>query len=72
MHCSFYLIYKKILPNFLENIDLFSLLLSSLCHDVDHTGKTNAFEVSSFSELAIRYNDESVNYTDLFIHMKII
>jgi hypothetical protein len=31
-----------------------------LCHDVDHTGRTNPFEIASSSKLAIRYNDESV------------
>eukprot|EP00927_Polykrikos_kofoidii_P071724 TRINITY_DN6795_c0_g1_i1.p1 TRINITY_DN6795_c0_g1~~TRINITY_DN6795_c0_g1_i1.p1 ORF type:complete len:1023 (+),score=152.99 TRINITY_DN6795_c0_g1_i1:337-3069(+) len=37
----------------------FALLVSALCHDVDHRGCNNAFEVVSRSELAIRYNDNS-------------
>lgn len=36
------------------------MLLSCLCHDVDHTGRTNGFEVARMSKLAIRYNDDSV------------
>ena len=35
-------------------------MLSALCHDVGHTGRTNNFEASSYSTLALRYNDESV------------
>ena len=42
------------------DVELFSLLLSALCHDVDHTGRTNAFESASYSQLALKYNDESI------------
>lgn len=38
----------------------FALLLSGLCHDVEHPGRTNQFEINSLSSLAIRYNDLSV------------
>ncbi|CAD8201785.1 unnamed protein product [Paramecium pentaurelia] len=38
----------------------FALLLSGLCHDVSHTGRTNTFEINSLSNLAIRYHDRSV------------
>jgi hypothetical protein len=37
------------------------LTFSGLCHDVNHTGRTNAFEIASLSTLAMRYHDESVN-----------
>lgn len=36
------------------------MILSALCHDVDHTGRTNIFEINSLSKLAIRYHDKSV------------
>lgn len=42
-------------------MDVFSLLIAALCHDVGHTGRTNLFEVGIMSKLAIRYNDKSVN-----------
>jgi hypothetical protein len=34
--------------------------VAALGHDIEHTGRTNAFEVSSASKLAIRYHDVSV------------
>ncbi|CAD8199220.1 unnamed protein product [Paramecium octaurelia] len=43
-----------------NNITRFCLLLSGLCHDVAHTGKTNAYEANSLSTLAIRYHDRVV------------
>mmetsp|Transcript_12608 Transcript_12608/g.28581 ORF Transcript_12608/g.28581 Transcript_12608/m.28581 type:complete len:1015 (-) Transcript_12608:65-3109(-) len=44
---------------YLTTLDLFSLLIAALCHDCDHRGKNNAFEVLTQSELALRYNDSS-------------
>ena len=41
-------------------LEQFALLLAALCHDIDHSGRTNAFEVNSYSNLALKYNDESV------------
>ena len=35
-------------------------MFSCLGHDVDHTGRTNAFESAKLSKLALRYNDDSV------------
>mmetsp|Transcript_72463 Transcript_72463/g.172737 ORF Transcript_72463/g.172737 Transcript_72463/m.172737 type:complete len:993 (-) Transcript_72463:124-3102(-) len=44
---------------YLDAVDLFSLVIAALCHDCDHRGHNNAFEVLSQSELALRYNDSS-------------
>ena len=38
----------------------FSLLLASLCHDINHPGNNNEFEIKSQSQLSIMYNDTSV------------
>ncbi|KAM3132153.1 hypothetical protein pb186bvf_015748 [Paramecium bursaria] len=46
--------------NILDNFQIFTLLISALCHDVGHTGRTNLFEIHSLSELAVRYHDKSV------------
>lgn len=37
-----------------------ALLLSAICHDLEHPGTTNAFQVNTQSELALRYNDVHV------------
>lgn len=44
----------------LNQFTKFALILSGLCHDVSHTGRTNIFEINSLSNLAIRYHDKSV------------
>jgi hypothetical protein len=36
------------------------ILLSCAAHDIDHPGRTNAFEINSRSLLALTYNDKSV------------
>lgn len=43
----------------LDSQSMFAVILSALCHDVGHTGRTNAFEINSGSELAMLYNDRS-------------
>ncbi|KAM3146931.1 hypothetical protein pb186bvf_001085 [Paramecium bursaria] len=59
-HACYHLIKSKSLHQYFENIVQFTALVSALCHDVDHSGRNNHFEVSSYSKLALRYNDESV------------
>lgn len=44
---------------FLADVDAYALLLSALCHDLGHPGKTNPFLVETGDELALRYNDRS-------------
>jgi len=44
----------------LTSLDAFALLISSLCHDLDHPGFTNMFMIDSQSPLAFRHNDISV------------
>jgi class 3 adenylate cyclase len=44
----------------LEDLDCLALLLSAICHDVEHPGTTNAFQVNTCSPLALRYNDAGV------------
>ena len=46
--------------NGISKLEILSLLISSLCHDVDHPGNTNTFEIETNSKLAIKYNDQSV------------
>ena len=49
--------------NKIENIselDIVSLIIAGLCHDVGHPGLTNKFMINSKNELSIIYNDISV------------
>jgi hypothetical protein len=42
------------------DLDCLALLLSAICHDLEHPGTTNAYQVNTASLLALRYNDASV------------
>jgi hypothetical protein len=41
-------------------MEMFSILLAAVCHDMGHPGKNNAFEINNHSDLAVIYNDSSV------------
>jgi len=43
----------------LDDIPIFALLIGSFCHDIDHRGRSQQFEILTRSELALRYNDLS-------------
>jgi len=58
MHGSFYIL-RHISTKFTPLVNL-GILVSAFCHDVDHTGRNNLFEVNSNSRLALRYHDKSV------------
>jgi hypothetical protein len=45
----------------LRDVDVLALLLSAMCHDLEHPGVTNSFQVNTRSALALRYNDASCN-----------
>ena len=44
----------------LTELDLLSIITSSVCHDFGHDGMNNAYHVNALSDRAIRYNDVSV------------
>lgn len=58
MHATNYIM-KNLSTRFSSLVNL-GMLVAAFCHDVDHTGKNNNFEVNSGSELAIRYHDRAV------------
>ncbi|KAJ0063404.1 hypothetical protein NL108_002740, partial [Boleophthalmus pectinirostris] len=54
-----YLMYKNLmLSNYLEDIEILALFVSCLCHDLDHRGTNNSFQVASQSVLAALYSSE--------------
>ncbi|KAJ8412607.1 hypothetical protein AAFF_G00129430 [Aldrovandia affinis] len=54
-----YLICKNLqLTNYLDDIEIFALFVSCMCHDLDHRGTNNSFQVASQSVLAGLYSSE--------------
>lgn len=45
---------------YLTHLDIFALLVASVCHDVEHPGQNNAFLVNTMHDLALQFNDQSV------------
>ena len=43
-----------------EPLDIASVLIAMVVHDLDHPGRTNNFLTNSRHELAILYNDKSI------------
>lgn len=43
-----------------SRLELFSVLMAAVCHDMGHPGKNNSYEINSHSDLAVIYNDSSV------------
>jgi hypothetical protein len=43
-----------------NSLDLVSLVISSICHDMGHDGMTNAYHINSMSDRALLYNDRAV------------
>ncbi|KAF0689052.1 Aste57867_19467 [Aphanomyces stellatus] len=41
-------------------LDRLACLVASLCHDIDHPGHSNVFEINSRSALALQHNDDAV------------
>lgn len=41
-------------------LDLLSIVIAAVGHDIDHDGFNNAYHVNSISERAICYSDQSV------------
>ncbi|KAM3607943.1 uncharacterized protein V6R79_016685 [Siganus canaliculatus] len=53
------LIWLTNLRSKMDSVDLLIMLTSAVCHDLDHTGYNNAYQINARTELALRYNDIS-------------
>jgi hypothetical protein len=60
LHMTFVLLNDTNLISKLDKDIKFGLLLSALCHDIDHPGNTNFYEIYTNSERAKLYNNISV------------
>jgi len=47
------------LHEFLSKRDICVLLTACICHDLDHPGYNNTYQINAKTELAVRYNDMS-------------
>ncbi|XP_046859898.1 calcium/calmodulin-dependent 3',5'-cyclic nucleotide phosphodiesterase 1A-like isoform X2 [Xenia sp. Carnegie-2017] len=43
-----------------SDLQIFAFLFAAMIHDYEHTGKTNLYHINTRSELAMMYNDRSV------------
>ncbi|EGB08555.1 hypothetical protein AURANDRAFT_25718, partial [Aureococcus anophagefferens] len=60
LHLSFVALCHTRRAKGLTSLDILSLKVAALCHDIDHPGWNNDFEVNSSSDKALLYNDVSV------------
>ncbi|OBZ84107.1 3',5'-cyclic-nucleotide phosphodiesterase regA [Choanephora cucurbitarum] len=59
MTMLYYLIYQLDAYPYLSKLDIASLMIAALCHDIGHPGFTNAFQVKNQTELAMKYGTKS-------------
>jgi len=45
--------------DYLTGLEVFTLLVAGLCHDLEHPGTNNAYQINAMTDLALRYNDQS-------------
>jgi len=60
MHICYLLIKETSICHHFDDLDVLTMFIAALCHDLEHPGLTNAFQVNSGSKLALMYNDRSV------------
>mmetsp|Transcript_9628 Transcript_9628/g.18765 ORF Transcript_9628/g.18765 Transcript_9628/m.18765 type:complete len:1649 (-) Transcript_9628:2817-7763(-) len=60
MHSVYMLLVSTPAKSCFNPSEILALLVGALCHDVDHTGRGNAFEINKGSHLALLYHDKSV------------
>eukprot|EP00002_Diphylleia_rotans_P025555 TRINITY_DN5053_c0_g1_i1.p1 TRINITY_DN5053_c0_g1~~TRINITY_DN5053_c0_g1_i1.p1 ORF type:complete len:1348 (+),score=245.05 TRINITY_DN5053_c0_g1_i1:52-4095(+) len=60
LHSVYMILVKTRASQYLCNIDILALIVAAICHDLDHPGVNNSFEINTKSPLAMMYNDISV------------
>ncbi|CAN0274865.1 unnamed protein product [Pylaiella littoralis] len=59
-HASFVIVKTTHINSLLRPLDKLALLVAAFCHDIDHPGNNNDYEVNSLSPLALQHGDSSV------------
>ncbi|EGZ15779.1 hypothetical protein PHYSODRAFT_505033 [Phytophthora sojae] len=60
-HATYCLLRRSGVANsYFARVEVFAMLVAALCHDLDHPGNTNDFEVKAHSQLALTHNDDAV------------
>lgn len=60
LHVSYLLITRCKADEYLESLNILSIFIAALAHDLGHDGYNNAFHMATESELAICYNGVSI------------
>ena len=60
MHTTFMLLYHTPADSVLEWHEILAVLVAALCHDIDHPGHSQSYEINKFSPLALEHNDSAV------------
>lgn len=60
MHFAYWMLRQTDAIMFLSKVDQLALLIAALCHDVDHPGTTNGFQIAKQSDVARAHNDVAV------------
>lgn len=55
----FSLLHATTMVKQLTKLEQMIMLTAAICHDLDHPGLNNAYQVNACTELAVRYHDES-------------
>ena len=55
-----FMVHGKRIQIIFSPLEIFSILIAALCHDLDHGGLNNAFHVKAQTPLALLYKDMSV------------
>jgi len=60
LHVCYLLLKTTAMINHFNTMDILTIFIAAICHDLEHPALTNAYQVNSASLLAMRYNDKSV------------
>ncbi|CAD8092206.1 unnamed protein product [Paramecium sonneborni] len=60
MHGCFLFGHHQKFGSYFSDLQRYAMTFAGLCHDVDHSGTTNLFQVNAQTKLALLYNDKSV------------